>query len=265
MFIDSHCHLSGQDFKDDLDDIIKQAQENGVSAILNAGENLNEIDVQLDISKHYPFIYTLAGVQPHHAHEYENLTAEEIIKQTKHKKVVGIGECGLDYYYMYSPKETQIKVFKEHIKAAQETGLPLVIHNRDSDDDMIKILSEAHKQKPIAGVLHCFSSSPKLAEFALKIGFYLSASGMITFNKCRDICSVFEQTPIDKILIETDAPFLAPVPKRGRRNKPSYVIYIAEKLSQLKNKSIDEIGEITSNNFYKLFRKASDKGRYDYE
>jgi TatD DNase family protein len=265
MFIDSHCHLSCKDFDEDFDEVIQRAKENGVSAILNAGDNLNEVGEQLKISEKYPFIYTIAGVQPHNASEYPDLTADDIIEQTKHKKVVGIGECGLDFHYNYSPPDVQIKVFAEHIKAAQETGLPLVIHNRDSDDKMIEMLKKAYKEKPFTGEIHCFSSSKKLADFALSIGFYLSASGMITFNKGRDICSVFENAPMDRILIETDAPFLAPVPKRGRRNEPSFVVYTAEKLAGLRDMPVDKIGQITSDNFYNLFRKASDKGRYDYE
>lgn len=265
MFIDSHCHLSCNDFQEDLHEVLERARSNSVSGILNAGENLNELDSQLEISQNYPFVYTLAGVQPHHAHEYADITAEQIAQKSKHKKVVGIGECGLDYHYMYAPKEIQIKVFEEHLKAAQQTGLPLVIHNRESDDDMIDLLQKAHKKSPITGVLHCFSSSAKLADFALSIGFYLSASGIITFNKCRDICAVFEQAPLDRLLIETDSPFLAPVPKRGRRNEPAFVVYTAEKLAQLKNMSIEEIGQLTTENFYSLFRKASDKGRYEYE
>lgn len=264
MLVDSHCHLDFDDFKDELDDIIARAKEEGVSTILNAGNNINELDNQLELSEKYPFIYTAAGVHPHNASEYEEIRAEEIIKRTEHKKVVGIGECGLDYYYDYSPKETQIKVFVEHIKAAQETGLPLIIHNRESDDDMIKILKEQFAIKPFNGVLHCFSSSKELADFALSIGFYLSASGMITFNKCIELKDMFSKFPLDKILIETDAPFLAPVPKRGKRNEPSYVRFVAEKLAQIREISFEDIADITTNNFFSLFRKASDKGRYDF-
>lgn len=264
MLIDSHCHLDYNDFEDDFEDIIQRAKEAGITAILNAGNNINELDRQLEISEKYPFIFTAAGVHPHNAIEYENIKAETLIEKSSHKKVVGIGECGLDYYYDYSPKDVQKKVFIEHIIAAQETGLPLIIHNRDSDDDLMEILEKYYKLKPFSGEIHCFSSSQKLADFALSIGFYLSASGLITFNKCRDICDIFEKVPMDRILVETDAPFLAPVPKRGRRNEPSYVQYTVERLAQLKDISFDDAAQITSDNFFNLFRKASDKGRYDF-
>lgn len=264
MLVDSHCHLDFDDFEEDIEDIIARAKENGVTTILNAGNNINELGQQLALSEKYPFIYTAVGVHPHNASEYEKIMAEDIIAQTHHKKVVGIGECGLDYYYDYAPRDTQIRIFKEQIKAAQETNLPLIIHNRDSDEDMINILDEAYKEKPFTGEIHCFSSSKALADFALSIGFYMSASGIITFNKSGDLRDIFGHIPLDKLLVETDAPFLAPVPVRGRRNEPSFVVHTAEKLAQIRDISIEELASITSNNFFRLFRKASDKGRYEY-
>ena len=264
MLVDSHCHLDFNDFEDDFEDMLQRAKEQGVTAMLNAGNNVGELDKQLKISEKYPFIYTAAGVHPHNAAEYPDIKTEDFVRYSKHKKVVAIGECGLDYYYDYSPKDMQIRVLKEQVKAAQETGLPLIIHNRESDEDMMSVLDEAYKQKPFCGVIHCFSSSRELAEFALSIGFYISASGMITFNKSNDIREVFADVPLDKLLVETDAPYLAPVPVRGRRNESAFVKYTAEKLAQIKNISFEELAEITSNNFYKLFRKASDKGRYEF-
>lgn len=264
MLVDSHCHLDFDDFEGDLEEIIEKAKGKGISAILNAGNNINELENQLKISEKYPFIFTAAGVHPHNANEYVGLTAQDIISRTEHKKVVGIGECGLDYYYDYSPKDVQIKIFLEHIKSAQETGLPLIIHNRESDDDLMQILDENYKIKPFTGEIHCFSSSQKLADYALSIGFYLSASGMITFNKSGELRDIFEKVPLDRLLVETDAPYLAPVPKRGQRNQPANVVYTAEKLAQIKDVSFEELTEITTNNFFSLFRKASDKGRYDF-
>lgn len=264
MLVDSHCHIDFNDFEGDIDEIIQHMKENGVTAVLNAGNGLDGFDGQLDLSEKYPFIYTAVGVHPHNADENTNLTAETLVEKTKHKKVVAIGECGLDYYYDYSTKENQFNVFKAHIVAAQETGLPLIIHTRDADDDTIAILKEAYKQKTFNGEIHCFSGSEKLAEFALSIGFYISASGIITFNKSGDLRDIFAEVPNDRLLVETDSPFLAPVPLRGHRNEPANVRYVAEKLAQIKNISYEEIAEITSENFYKLFRKASDKGRYKY-
>lgn len=264
MLVDSHCHLDFDDFEEDLDDIIARAKENGVTTILNAGNNIGELQQQLALSEQYPFIYTAVGVHPHNASEYEHITAQDIIDETRHKKVVGIGECGLDYYYDYAPRDTQIRIFKEQIKAAQETGLPLIIHTRDADDDTINILGEAYKEKPFSGEIHCFSSSKALADFALSIGFYISASGIITFNKSGDLRDIFATVPLDRLLIETDAPFLAPVPMRGRRNEPSFVLHTAEKLAQIRDIPLEKLAEITSDNFFRLFRKASDKGRYEY-
>lgn len=264
MLVDSHCHLDFNDFEEDFEEVLSRAKENGVTTILNAGNNINELEQQLELSEKYPFIYTAVGVHPHNAGEYPYIKAEDFVEQTKHKKVVGIGECGLDYYYDYSPKEEQIKVFIEQIKAAQQTGLPLIIHTRDADDDTIDILKEEYKKAPFSGEIHCFSSSKKLADFALSIGFYLSASGIITFNKSNDLRDIFADIPLDRLLVETDAPFLAPIPMRGRRNEPSFVLHTAEKLAQIKDISLEELAQITSDNFFKLFRKASDKGRYEF-
>lgn len=264
MLVDSHCHLDFDDFEEDFDDLICRAKENGVTTILNAGNNIDELPKQLALSEKYPFIYTAVGVHPHNASEYEHITAADIIKETVHKKVVAIGECGLDYYYDYSPKETQIRIFKEQIKAAQETGLPLIIHTRDADEDTIAILADEYKKMPFTGEIHCFSSSKALADFALSIGFYISASGIITFNKSGDLRDIFETIPLDRLLVETDAPFLAPIPVRGRRNEPAFVRHTAERLAQLRDIPLEKLAEITSDNFFRLFRKASDKGRYDY-
>lgn len=265
MLVDSHCHLDFNDFEDDMDEVVARARECGVSLILNAGNNLDELNNQLALSEKYPFIYAAAGVHPHNASEYPDLTAEELIAKTDHPKVIGIGETGLDYYYDYAPRDLQIKLLKEHIKAAQETGLPLIIHNRDSDEDMMNVLGEAHRQKAFSGVIHCFSSSQKFADFALSIGFYISASGIITFNKSGDIRDVFETIPLNRLLVETDAPFLAPIPQRGHRNEPSYVRYTAEKLAQLRDIPFEQMAQLTSDNFCNLFRKASDKGRREYK
>lgn len=264
MLVDSHCHLTYDDFSEDFDEMIARAKENGVTTILNAGNNIGEIAEQIELSEKYPFIYTAVGVHPHNASEYENIKAEDFIKQSEHKKIVAIGECGLDYYYDYSPKDVQIKVFQEQIKAAQESGLPLIIHTRDADEDTMEILDKMYKQKPFTGELHCFSSGKKLAEYALSIGLYLSASGIITFNKSADLRDIFSEIPLDRLLIETDSPFLAPVPMRGRRNEPAFVLHTAEKLAQLRGLGLDKIAEITSDNFFRLFRKASDKGRYEF-
>ena len=237
MLIDSHCHLDFNDFEEDFEDILARARENGVTAMLNAGNNIGELD---------------------------NVKAEDFVEKSGHKKIVGIGECGLDYYYDYSPKDIQQKVFIEQIKAAQQTSLPLIVHTRDADDDTISILGDYYKKAPFTGEIHCFSTSKKLADFALSIGFYISASGIITFNRSAELREIFREIPTERLLVETDSPFLAPIPLRGRRNEPSFVVHTAEKLAQLKDIPFEKLAQITSDNFYRLFRKASDKGRYEY-
>ena len=264
MLVDSHCHLDFNDFEEDFDEILERARANGVTAMLNAGNNIDELDNQLALSEKYPFIYTAVGVHPDNASEYESLTAADLLAQTHHKKVVAIGECGLDYYYDNCPRDVQIKVFREHIKAAQESGLPLIIHTREAEEDTMSLLDEAYKEKPFGGEFHCFTGSQKLADFGLSIGFYLSASGIITFNKSNELREVFARLPLERLLVETDSPFLAPVPKRGRRNEPAFVLHTAERLAQLRDLPLEKLAQITSDNFYRLFRKASDKGRYDY-
>jgi len=264
MLVDSHCHLDYNDFEEDFEDVLLHMRDNGITTALNAGNSIDSLDAQLALSEKYPFIYTAVGVHPHNAEEHPDITAEYLVEKSKHKKVVGIGECGLDYYYNYSARETQIKVFIEHIKAAQQTGLPLIIHTRDADEDTISILDEQYKIAPFSGEIHCFSGTQALADFALSIGFYLSASGIITFNKSSELRDIFAGIPSDRLLVETDSPFLAPVPVRGHRNEPANVRYVAEKLAQIKGVTLEKIAEITTQNFYKLFRKASDKGRYNF-
>lgn len=261
MLIDSHCHLDFDDFEEDLEEIMKNAKDSGITAILNAGNNIDDLENQLKISEKYPFVFSATGVHPHNASEYKNLSVNDLTSRVDNKNIVAIGECGLDYYYNNSPREEQIQVFKIHIKAAQETDLPLIVHTRDADDDTIKILSDAYKEKPFTGVIHCFSSSKKLADFALSIGFYISISGMITFNKAHELRDIIKDIPIEKLLVETNSPFLAPVPMRGKRNQPAYIVHTAEKLAEIKNMSFDELAYITSDNFFDLFTRASNKNR----
>jgi TatD DNase family protein len=261
MLIDSHCHLDFDDFENDIDEIIKNAKDSGITAMLNAGNTIDDLENQLKISEKYPFVFSATGVHPHNASDYLDMTIEDLTSRVDNKNIIAIGEAGLDYYYDNSPRDVQIKVFKTQIKAAQETGLPIIVHTRDADDDTIKILGDAYKEKPFTGVIHCFSTSKRLADFALSIGFYISVSGMITFNKAQELRDIIKDIPIEKLLIETDSPFLAPVPMRGKRNQPAYIIHTAEKLAEIKNMAFDKLAYITSDNFYDLFTKASNKNR----
>ncbi|MBR3502353.1 MAG: TatD family hydrolase [Alphaproteobacteria bacterium] len=258
MFVDSHCHIISEEFDEDREECLKRAQEAGVQVILDAsggvgGEKLKKNALVCSTHKN---VFATVGVHPEEAEEYLDIKAEKIIELSDEKYVVGIGECGLDYHYNPNSKDTQLKVFVEHIHAAQKTKLPLIIHSREADDDMIKILAQEYEKEPFRGELHCFSSSRKLAEFALNIGFYVSASGIITFKKSVELREIFADVPMEKLLIETDAPYLAPEPYRGKRNEPAYVVKTAEKLAEIKGISLEQIAKITTENFHKLFDKT---------
>ncbi|MBE6450882.1 MAG: TatD family deoxyribonuclease [Alphaproteobacteria bacterium] len=253
MLVDSHCHLCSLQ---NLEDAVEKARISGVAYMLNAGGKFDELQENLDICNRFEGIYTVNGVHPHDAKDYADVTAQDVLKNLQNEKVVAIGECGLDYYYDFSPKDVQIKVLKEMIRAAQESSLPIVIHNRNSDDDMIEIVTSMYKQKPFKGVIHCFSSSWELAQAMLEIGFYISASGIITFNSAQDIRDSFTKIPLERLLVETDTPYLAPVPYRGKTNEPAYVVNTAEVLAQIKGVDFRKISDITTTNFFNLFDKA---------
>ena len=259
MFIvDSHCHIISEEFANDREECIKRAFDNGVRVILDAsgGVEKEKLQKMQKVCWEHENVYATVGVHPEEAENFADISADKLIKLCRPDYIIGIGECGLDYHYNPNSKDIQIKVFLEHIKAAQTTQLPLIVHSRDADDDMMEILTREYKKEPFKGELHCFSSSAKLAETALKIGFFISASGIITFKKSEELCNIFSKVPLEKLLIETDAPYLAPVPFRGKRNEPAYVIKTAEKLAEIKNESLDDLAKMTSANFYRLFTKA---------
>ncbi len=256
MLVDSHCHLEFPDFAGELDDLITRAAGAGVGAMLTIGTRLAKALQPLDIANNYDNIFTTIGTHPHNAGEEQNVTVQDIIELTRPKKVVGIGESGLDYYYDNSPRDIQKQVFRTHIEAARETGLPLVIHTRDADEDMARILSEEMAKGAFGGVLHCFSSGQALADKALELGLYLSFSGILTFKTADKIRQVAKNAPQNKILVETDAPYLAPVPKRGKRNEPAFVAHTASVLAEVRAVSYDTICALTSANFFTLFNRA---------
>ena len=256
MFVDSHCHINAADFDEDRENAVLRAREVGVDVIMDVCDDLADVEQLTEFCAQHKNIYTTAGVHPEIADKYVNLTVEELINKTASPYVVGIGECGLDYFYNNDIKTQQLEVFQKHITAAQETELPLIIHSRDADEDMMTILQEAYAKKKFRGEMHCFSSSPRLAEFALSIGFYISASGIITFKKSQELRDVFAQIPVSRLLIETDSPFLAPVPYRGKRNEPAFVVHTASVLAEIKGVNVAEIADITTSNFYNLFSKV---------
>jgi len=251
--IDSHCHLNFPQFKGKLDEIVKRALDNGVSRMLTISTKLNEINEIESISKSYSEVYNSVGVHPHECKNYKDLSLNDLIKHTENSKCIGIGESGLDFYYENSPKELQTKLFKIHIEAARETNLPLIVHTRSADIQTIQVLSDEMKRGSFSGLIHCFSTSKKLAECAIDLGFYISLSGIITFSKSTELRDIVKVLPLNKLLVETDAPYLAPEPYRGKCNEPSYVIHTAKILADLKGLDLDVIAEKTTQNFNRLF------------
>ncbi len=251
MFVDSHCHI-------EEDEVVLRARDANVSVLLNAGNDLDIMEQQLIMCEKFDNMWTSVGVHPDSAKEkLSTISVDDIIKASLHDKVVAIGECGLDYHYGADFIDEQKEMFWRHIEAAGKTGLPLMIHQREAEEDMLNLLHEGFKRfGKLNGVIHCFTSNKEFAEAVNRLGFYISASGIITFKSGVDVANVFKDYPIDKILIETDSPYLAPVPYRGKVNEPMYVVKTAEKLAEIKGLTIEEIARITMNNFYSLYQKA---------
>ena len=255
IFADSHCHINADDFDADREQVVQNAFASQLQYILDVSDDIADTPKIIEFCKQHQGIYTTVGVHPEIAQKYPALKAGDLIALTQSPYVVGIGECGLDYFYNAETRDEQIRVLYEHITAAQETSLPLIIHNRDADDDMMCILEQMYKKRPFSGEFHCFSSSERLAKFALEIGFYLGASGIITFKKSEDLRHIFSNVPTDNLLIETDSPFLAPMPHRGKRNEPAFVVHTAEMLASLKGVSLEDMSVRTTENFLKLYSK----------
>lgn len=254
--IDSHCHLDVCQFDADLDDVVARAREAGICRIVTICNKVSEFDKVLAIAERFEEIYCSVGVHPHEASNEGDVTLETLVEFSKHPKVVGIGESGLDYYYNNAPVSAQKTNFKTHIAASRETGLPLIVHSRDADSDMAEMLEEGYRDGPYPGVLHCFTAGPELAQRALDIGFYISLAGIITFKTADDLRKTVRSVPLDRLLVETDAPFLAPAPLRGKRNEPSFVRHIHANLALLMGVEEEEFAELSTRNFLTLFSKV---------
>lgn len=254
---DSHCHLDFPDFDGQLDEIVTRAAEAGVTRMVTICTRLrNEPTVRAIAENHAPVFYA-AGTHPMSAAEEPMASVEELVNLAKHPKFVGIGETGLDYHYTADSAEVQKSSLRIHIEAAQRTGLPLIIHARAADDDMARILAEEHRNAPYTCVMHCFSSSAELAKAALNLGFYLSMSGIATFPKSQELRDIFAMAPVDRVLVETDAPYLAPPPYRGKRNEPAYTAHTARKGAEVFGMDYPEFAAQTQANFDRLFAKAA--------
>lgn len=262
MLVDSHCHLDFPDFDDDFDAVIARANEADIGAIVTICTRIRQFDRVLAITERHPDIYCSVGTHPNNSDEEIDITTEYIIDKSTLNKVVSIGEAGLDYHYSKASPKNQADSLKRHIDAARETGLPLVIHARDADRDMIDMLERESAKGLFPAILHCFSSGPDLAKAGLALGHYISFSGILTFKNAREIRDIAENVPIDRLLVETDAPYLAPTPHRGRRNEPAFVRHTAQVLADLKGVDLAEIEEQTTRNFFKLFQKITPPQAY---
>jgi TatD DNase family protein len=254
--IDSHCHLDFPKFEGEVSEIVSRAHENGVKAMVSISVMVDKFDPILEIAINHEHVYCTVGTHPHHADKEPDITADDLIKIAAHEKVVGIGEAGLDYFRNNSPVADQKRSFHEHIDAARQTGLPLVIHNRASDEDMASILISEMAKGKFTPLMHCFSASRELAETTLDLDGYVSFSGILTFGKSEDLRTIAKDIPLDKLLVETDAPYLAPAPHRGKRNEPSFVVHTLEVLAEVKEKTPEEMAKITTDNFLRLFKKV---------
>jgi TatD DNase family protein len=256
ILVDHHCHLDFPDLAGDLDGVVSRARTAGVGVIVSISTRVRRLADTLAIAEAYSNVFSSVGTHPHHAHTELDVAVDEIVRLSRHPKVVAIGEAGLDYFYDKSPREAQAQGLRNHICAAQETGLPLVIHARDADADIATMLEEAMGRRPFSAVLHCFTGGPELARRALDLGLYISFSGIITFKKSEELRAIAASVPLDRLLVETDAPYLAPGKYRGKRNEPAYVVETAKELAKVKGVSPDEIAQATTANFFRLYAKT---------
>jgi TatD DNase family protein len=256
MLVDSHCHLDFPDFSDELDAVVGRARTAGIARIVTISTRIKRHAEVLAIAERFPEVYCSVGTHPHHAHEELDIGVDELIARTRHPKVVAIGEAGLDYHYDNSPRAAQEQGLRNHIAAARATGLPLVIHSRDADADMARVLEEETAKGAFPAVLHCFTGGRDLAERAIALGLFISFTGILTFKKSDDLRAIAQRLPADRILVETDAPYLAPGHHRGKRNEPAFVVETANVLAHTRSASPEEIARQTTENFFRLFRKV---------
>tara|TARA_B100000686_G_C16676007_1_gene909168 strand:- start:8 stop:790 length:783 start_codon:yes stop_codon:yes gene_type:complete len=255
--VDSHCHLDFPDFEGQLDDVITRASNAGVKFMVTICTELSKFDQVLNVANSYENIWCTAGVHPHNAAAESRISSRTLLSKAKNRKVIAFGETGLDFHYNLSPRKQQIALFRQHIEAAREAGLPLVIHSRDADEVLVRVLENEYRTGAFTGVIHCFSGSSKLAEAVLKLGLYISVSGIVTFKNAQDLRNIIKTIPMDRLLVETDAPYLAPVPHRGKRNEPAFTALTASKVAELKDVNLDILASSTTRNFFRLFTKAT--------
>ena len=254
--VDSHCHLDFPDFSGELEAIVTRARGAGLARMVTISTRIRKHGDLIAITERFPDVYCSVGTHPHNAHEELDITLADLVARTRHPKVVAIGEAGLDYHYDMSPRDAQEQGFRTHIAAARATGLPLVIHSREADDDMARILEEETGKGAFPAVLHCYTGGPELARRAIALGLSISFTGILTFKKSDELRAIAASLPADRVLVETDAPYLAPGPHRGKRNEPAYVVETAKVLAAARGVSFEEIAHQTTDNFFRLFAKV---------
>lgn len=257
MLVDSHCHLDFPELSEDLSGVLERAAAANVGMMVTISTKIERFPGVRAIAEAHENVYCTVGIHPHEAENEPDVTAADLIGLAQHPKVIGIGETGLDYYYEHSPRDVQQKLFREHIKAARETGLPLIVHTRNAEADTARILAEEAGEGAYPGLLHCFSATKQLAEKAVDLGLYISISGIATFKNADDLRATIAALPIERLLVETDAPYLAPIPHRGKSNEPSFVAHTAAKVAEICGVSEEELAQRTTENFFRLFTKAA--------
>jgi TatD DNase family protein len=257
MFVDSHCHLNYKGLVEEQAAVLERARAAGVTAMLNISTRASEWDDVLAVAEREPDIWASVGIHPHEADIHPDVEAETLVERARHPRVIGIGESGLDFYYDRSDRDRQRASFRSHIAAARESGLPIIVHTRDAEEDTHRILEEEMGKGAFTGVIHCFTASADFARKALDLGLFISMSGIVTFKNARDLAATAKEVPSDRLLIETDAPFLAPVPHRGRPCEPAFVADTARFLAELRGEPIEQLAAVTSANFRQLFNKAA--------
>ena len=255
MIIDSHCHLNHVKSKLSLDDVITNAKNNSINVILNISTKKSEFDEIIEISETYPEVYFTLGIHPHEAGEMNKDVAMNIKKHANNNKFIGIGETGLDFFYNHEDKKTQMNAFESQIEIAQDLSLPITVHMRDAEKETLEVITKKAKEKDLNGVIHCFTGSKKFSEEMIDLGFYISASGIITFKKSEELRSIFKDIPGTKLLVETDSPYLSPEPLRGKVNQPANLVHTINKLAEIRKSTEEQIINMTNTNFHNLFKR----------
>ncbi|WP_417831502.1 TatD family hydrolase [Terasakiella sp.] len=256
MLVDSHCHLDFPEFQEDFEAVLARAEEAGVKTMMTICTHVTKFDQVHAIAKAHDNIFCTVGIHPHNADSEPEVTVDQLVQWASDPKVVGFGETGLDYFYEHSPREIQQRQFRTHIEAARKLDLPVIVHTRDAEEDTLAIIEEEYNKAPFRGLIHCFSASDAFAQRVVSMGFYISISGIVTFKKAEELREAIKNVPVDRLLVETDAPYLAPIPKRGKRNEPAYTAFTAAKVAEIKGLSEEEFAKQSTDNYFTLFSKA---------